>query len=304
MSINPIRARLIETGAVGHYCELDSTGCKFCYSANLQKRFGLPVFGGGQLREKFELFLDEGKLQEVLRRRKPTKWFWCDMTDMFGRWVPDEWIDRCFEVMERTPQHTHQVLTKRAERMRQYLNWRYDTREDGPGYRIPPRNVWVGVSVENQEQAERRLPLLLDSPAAVRFLSCEPLLAAVNITLWPIKERLHWVIVGGESGHKARESHIAWHRRLRDQCIDAGVAFFEKQLGRHPVIDQPTPDQARAKIDGIFEWPDGTRFGNPFYGLGRYDLNGRVAHLKDSHGGDMDEWPDDLKIRQFPKVPA
>lgn len=130
-SVNPIRARNKRTGAVGHYCELYSSGCAHCYASNFQPRFKLPKFHGKQppqpltpdergcisVNDQLEVFLDTDVLGEVLRRRKPTKWFWCDMTDMFGWWVPDEWIDRCFAVMALTPQHTHQVLTKRAERM-------------------------------------------------------------------------------------------------------------------------------------------------------------------------------------------
>src|SRR5437868_3326416 len=94
-SINPIRARSKATNAVGHYCEMTSPGCANCYSSNFQKRFNMPAFTAGTRRGDIEPFLDQSKLQEVLRRKKPTKYFWCDMTDLFGEWVPDEWIDRC-----------------------------------------------------------------------------------------------------------------------------------------------------------------------------------------------------------------
>lgn len=119
-SVNPIRARL--NGKVGHHCEKVSAGCKNCYSSRLQLRFGLPVFDASK-RQSVEHFLDASKLEQVLRRKTPTKWFWCDMTDMFGDWVPDAWVAVCFGVMAATPWHTHQVLTKRPERARKWFAW-------------------------------------------------------------------------------------------------------------------------------------------------------------------------------------
>src|SRR5262245_53283923 len=122
-SINPIRARTAD--GVGHYCQKVSPGCANCYASRLQPRFGMPEFKGtGDPPGDRERFLDESKLAEVLRRKKPTRYFWCDMTDLFGAWVPDEWIDECFSVMGATPQHTHQVLTKRPERMLAYMRTR------------------------------------------------------------------------------------------------------------------------------------------------------------------------------------
>ena len=128
-SINPIRARWKRppgTDVVhrksGHYCEKVSPGCKNCYASRLQPRFGMPTFDEAKIkRGAMEFYLDESKLQQVLKRRKPTRYFWNDMSDIFGGWVPDEWIDKCFATMALTPQHTHQVLTKRAERMRDYF---------------------------------------------------------------------------------------------------------------------------------------------------------------------------------------
>src|SRR5689334_10281419 len=108
-SINPIRARHIPTGKVGHYCEMVSPGCAHCYSSSLQWRFGTPEFVAGQKRGEFELFIDESKLRDVIKRQKPTKWFWEDMSDLFGDWVSDEWLDLCFAAMALTSRHTHQV---------------------------------------------------------------------------------------------------------------------------------------------------------------------------------------------------
>jgi len=207
-SQNPIRAKL-KSGAIGHYCEKISSGCANCYASKMQARFKMPSFpGAGKRDEDVEIFFDDEKLHEVLRRRKPTKYFWCDMSDMFGSWVPDEWIDKCFATMALTPQHTHQVLTKRPERMAEY------TRSSDVGQRIfeaanalcdrtgfsdgwkrwnsggehtavwPLPNVWLGTSVEDQKSADGRIPHLLRCQAAVRFLSCEPLLGAIDLSVW------------------------------------------------------------------------------------------------------------------------
>ncbi len=292
-SVNPIRARDRATGAEGHWCEKVSPGCKNCYASRIQSRLQMHRYDAGN-RDRVEVFLDRSRFDEVLRRRKPTKWFWCDMTDLFGEWVPDEWIDACFVVMALTPQHTHQVLTKRAGRMREYfaelaaenpadLLARYSEAAgnmlDGEwvhaqGRRFRPRieafisacfglgfeeidgeecevqvdepelplpNVWLGVSVENQATADERIPLLLQTPAAVRFLSCEPLLGPVDLGAVPPLGRpcapsrngrgVGWVVVGGESGPGARPMHPTWARELRDQCTANGVPFFFKQWG-------------------------------------------------------------------------
>ena len=216
-SINPFRARDRE-GHVGHYCEKISAGCTHCYASGLQKRFQMPEYRADK-REGIEVFLDESKLQEVLRRRVPTKYFWNDMTDMFLDCYPDDWIDKCFAVMALTPQHTHQVLTKRPRRMLRYLRGleadlterleeaahRLELSEETVGFianyvngwsgyaeikdgnplngtvrRWPLPNIWPGVSVEDQKTADERVPLLLQTPAAVRWVSYEPALAGID----------------------------------------------------------------------------------------------------------------------------
>jgi protein gp37 len=340
-TINPIRARPRSADpprGSGHYCEKVSPGCAHCYSSAMQHRFGTPRFGSGQRREQVDVFLDPAKLAEVLRRRQPTRWFWCDMTDLFGDWVPDEWIDACFATMALTPQHTHQVLTKRPERMRRYfcesVNGSGDPRAaaiEYAGYALgidrplgwldddkPLPNVWLGVSVEDQQRADERIPLLLRTPAAVRFLSCEPLLGPIRFRDVPGLNKLpgvhiaegrspagvDWVIAGGESGPGARPCQLAWLRSLVAQCRAAGVACFVKQLGAVPVIE-PVPATLRgpavlqAELAICARWPDGTRFGG-WSGLPA--LNGRVAHLRDRKGGDMSEWPADLRVREFPSA--
>ncbi len=155
---------------------------------------------------------------------------------------------------------------------------------------LPP-NVCVGTSVENQEAADTRIPHLLRVPARVRFLSCEPLLGPVNLGLGgrldcePV-DAIHWVIAGGESGPKARPCDIAWIRDLVAQCRAAGVAPLVKQVGARPIWSGGSgPGE---------HWPEGTKL---------IDIGGAwQAQLRDSHGGDMDEWPHDVRIREFPEV--
>lgn len=258
-SVNPIRARHIPTGKVGHYCEKISAGCANCYASGLQWRFGTPEFVAGQNRDDFEIFLDESKLREVTQRRKPTMWFWEDMSDLFGEWVSDEMIEKCFLAMAATPQHTHQILTKRAERCGMYLS-----------KAIHPilKNVWVGISVENQRQANDRHSWL--GPAVVTFWSAEPLLEPIDCRqAWRNSALPNWVIVGGESGPEARPCCVTWVRDLVRQCQDANVPVFVKQLG------------ANAE-EG-------------------YGVN-RKLWLKHHKGGDPSEWPEDLRVRQFPKA--
>ena len=205
-SINPIRARHKATGAIGHYCEKISAGCANCYASRLQSRFMMPPFGSGQRRDDVELFLDEKTLQQVLKRKKPTRIFWCDMTDLFGHWVPWRWIDRCLAVMALTPQHTHQVLTKRAYQMRHYflsrrLIYGTDTEwfiQDEMQKLQPPStklskqkklilpipNIHLGISAENQQELDSRAPHLKATPAALRFLSYEPALGPLDLSQW------------------------------------------------------------------------------------------------------------------------
>ena len=291
-SINPIRAK--KDGATGHYCEKVSSGCANCYASAMQGRvFKMPAFPGHAKpnRENVEVYLDESKLQEVIRRKKPTKFFWCDMSDMFGEWVPFEWIDKCFATMALTPQHVHQVLTKRPERMAEYLqsnrlglfseaaltlgfNSNFELldwclKAQPPKYQgyWPLPNVWLGASVEDQKAADERIPHLLRCPAAVRFLSVEPLLGDIDFDKatcptharenlsrdgtfcnecgldgWSgelahpdLLELIDWVIVGGESGEGHRPMDMAHFESVCEQVIGAGVPLFVKQdSGRYP----------------------------------------------------------------------
>lgn len=306
-TINPLRTRI--GGRVGHHCEKISPGCKHCYSSALQRRrFGLPQFQEQQDDVEREDFLDIKTLCEPLKRRAPTKFFWADMTDMFGEWVPLEWIAACFGVMTATPRHTHQVLTKRPAEALRFFAWLYthgvllptevlgfNARAIGvpiPGPApdrfgdVPPladvpwplANVWLGVSVENRD-ALQRVEILRQLPAAVRFLSVEPLLEDIGeIDLTGI----HQVIVGGESGHDARPCDVWWIRSIVRQCRKAGCACFVKQLGAHYI-------DAENGIGGVNARPDP-------------QVVPPILHLKHSKGGDIEEFPSDLRIREFPEV--
>jgi protein gp37 len=191
-----------------------------------------------------------------VRRKRPRRIFVNSMSDLFHPNVPDEWIDRVFAVMALCPQHTFQVLTKRPDRMRAYCDTRTDNREESIGthalfmsggkhngfLELPVPNVQLGVSVEDQKTADERIPLLLQTPAAVRFISAEPLLGSVFLREEWLEQEIYdddavvpvwldWVICGGESGPGARPMHPAWARGLRYQCVAAGVPFFFKQWG-------------------------------------------------------------------------
>jgi protein gp37 len=164
----------------------------------------------------FELTLQPGRLEQPLQRRRPTTWFVNSMSDLFHKDVPDAFLDRVFDVMRATPYHTYQVLTKRANRLPRYF-----------ATRACPDNCWLGVSVEDRRRLARIKPLR-QVAAKVRFLSIEPLLEDLgdfNLT------GISWVIVGGESGAKARPMRQEWAVRVMRQCQVAGIAFFFKQVG-------------------------------------------------------------------------
>ncbi len=203
-------------------CDRISPGCDHCYALTLAKRLkamGQPKYqNDGDPRRSgpgFGLTLHESLVDAPRRWPGRRSVFVNSMSDLFHDAVPEPFIRRVFDVMAETPRHTYQVLTKRSRRLAQLarcLPW--------------PANVWMGVSVENQDYAFRA-DHLRQVPAAVRFLSVEPLLGPVTLTL----NGLHWVIVGGESGHEARPIDGAWITAIRDQCVEAGVAFFFKQWG-------------------------------------------------------------------------
>lgn len=194
-------------------CNKVSPGCKYCYAETITKRFPNHFVSG------FEFSLHPERLDQPKQWKKPSMVFVNSMSDLFHEKMPFEFLTSIFSVMEECTHHTFQVLTKRHERLVELapsLRW--------------PKNVWMGVSVENQKYAER-VDYLRKVPAAVRFLSCEPLLGPLHLDL----SGIHWVITGGESGPKRRPVEVEWVRDIRDQCIASGVPFFHKQWGgRNP----------------------------------------------------------------------
>ncbi len=194
-------------------CEQVSPGCAHCYAQRFAERF--RGVAGHPYEQGFDVRLWPERLDLPLRWKKPRTIFVNSMSDLFQDAVPLELIKDVFEVMRQAEWHTFQVLTKRAERLREVsdsLVW--------------PANVWMGVSIENQRWA-CRADALRDVPAAVRFLSCEPLLRPLRLNL----DGIQWVIVGGESGPGARPMKPDWVRSLQAQCQAAGVSFFFKQWG-------------------------------------------------------------------------
>lgn len=294
-------------------CSLQSPGCKRCYAMKMAGRLeamGVPYYQGTTQKTANgfvwtgRIAANDNALMEPLRRRSPTMWFVNSMSDLFHEDVSEQAIDRIFVVMALNPQHTFQVLTKRADRMRAYVegfNWeraiencrdasgssmilkhsiaelrrlfgladRFSYDRDLSAWPLP--NVWKGVSVEDQKRANERVPDLLATPAAIRWLSCEPLLGPVDLRNIPVAEgvtldamtgwhtgyahrpvqklpdatnSLDWVVVGGESGPDARPMHPAWARSIREQCSFL-VAFFFKQWGNWISIydrDRDDPD--------------------------------------------------------------
>jgi len=199
--------------AVG--CAKISPGCAHCYAEVMARRLKamrVPGYENG-----FNLTLLPHRLEEPLNRSKPTVYFVNSMSDMFHEGISDDYIRQVFDVIRRSPQHTFQVLTKRAERMAGF----FETCES-------PRNAWLGVTVEDRKHGLPRLDWLRRVPATVRFISVEPLLedlGRMNLA------GIHWVIVGGESGPKARPMKQEWALNVKQQCEGQNVAFFFKQWG-------------------------------------------------------------------------
>ena len=197
-------------------CDKVSEGCRYCYAESFARR--LKAMGNGKYSNGFELTLHPDVLQEPFRWKKPRVVFVNSMSDLFHKDVPVDYIRDVFEVIRQNPQHVFQVLTKRADVLRYY---------DSEDQLFWPHNVWMGVSVENARNMDR-IDLLRQTRAKVKFLSCEPLLgplSSMNL------DGIDWVIVGGESGRKARTIDPEWVQEIREQCLAANVPFFFKQWG-------------------------------------------------------------------------
>ncbi|MGH3808678.1 MAG: DUF5131 family protein [Pseudonocardiaceae bacterium] len=236
-------------------CTKVSAGCDHCYAETFAERWrSVP---GHPFEQGFDVRLWPGRLGLPLRWRKPRRVFVNSMSDLFHDSVPTTFIAEVFAVMVLAHQHTFQVLTKRAGRAASLLasnEFRRSVFEDigrlakwenqlsemtGKQVNFPTTwplpNLWLGVSVESQRWAEIRLSKLITTPATVRFASCEPLLGSLDIRPW-LGRGLDWVIVGGESGAKARPMHPEWACAVRDQCVEASVPFFFKQWGQYSPV--------------------------------------------------------------------
>jgi len=269
-------------------CTEISPGCANCYAARLAatrlrnvsayKGLASLVQHGKKPLWKQQVRFNLERLEEPLHWRKPRKIFVCDMSDLFHEKVPQEWIAKIFQVMFRADWHTYQILTKRAGRMREIMQdlTTYSTMFGGK----PLPHVWLGVSVENQRFADERIPMLLETPAAVRWISAEPLLGPINLdfigpvgssksaigcrpcnwkqqtataqsgghTCHESRPKLDWIVCGFESGPHARPGHPNWARSLRDQAVAASIPFFFKQWGEWaPAV--------RANAEGDITWP-------------------------------------------------
>lgn len=197
-------------------CTKISPGCKYCYAEVMAKR--LKAMGAPGYENGFNtITLMYERLDQPLHRKKPTIYFVNSMSDLFHEAVPYDFIDRIFDTIRATPQHAYQILTKRAERMNEY----FQTRQ-------VPDNAWLGVSVEDKKYGIPRIGYLQTIKAKTRFLSIEPLLE--DLGRFSLKG-IHWVIVGGESGVKARPMEESWVLKLRDQCQRNEIDFFFKQWG-------------------------------------------------------------------------
>ncbi len=321
-------------------CTKVSQGCKNCYAEVIANR-RLPH--GGFTDRPFTTVRTHGdRLTQPLRWKKPRKVFVNSMSDLFHEDVPEFFIDCVFAVMAVARHHTFQILTKRPERMLAYMSgrsrsaqpWKDAARTVGYSLEFegvslvpfPLPNVWLGVSAENQETADERIPLLRQTPAAIRFVSYEPALAVVDFSkhlhvTWvyaagegeahPSNDgrggwwsdlgvrsdegelpRPDWIIIGGESGPKARPFDLMWARVSIAQCKAAGVACFVKQLGAVPMMSNA-------------EWQsrDTVRMLN-HRNHHRVPKGFEPIYLTNRKGGYMDEWPEILRVRQFPQVPA
>ncbi len=226
-------------------CAKISPGCKHCYAETFAERWrGIP---GHPYEQGFDLKLWPQRLSLPLTWKAPRTIFVNSMSDLFHMDVPDSFVEEVFNVMERAAWHNFQLLTKRAERLAQWSQSRYHgPNESIAGKRRWPRNVWAGVSVESQAYVSRT-EHLVQVPADIRFLSVEPLIGPVRINALLLR-RIHWVIVGGESGPKARPMTPQWARDLRDQCIGAQVPFFFKQWGVYDSTGQRRSKKASGRI--------------------------------------------------------
>lgn len=210
-------------------CTKISEGCQNCYAERFSRRlagqFGYPRMS----QDPFKVTFHADRLEKPLHWKKPRRVFVSSMGDLFHPEVLDSWLFSIFSIMLQARQHTFLILTKRPARMKEYVRDMWGA-EFGNAV---PQNIWLGVSVENEENADRIL-WLLETPAALRFVSCEPLLRPINLRPYlrgtaEVAGKIDWIIAGAETGPRAREASTWWFRHLQEQCTDAGVPFFFKR---------------------------------------------------------------------------
>jgi protein gp37 len=301
-------------------CTRCAPGCEHCYAIGTVHRFrkadGLTKLRGREasrpgLDWSGKVLLQSERLGDPLRWKRARRVFVCSQADLFHPAVPFEYIAAVFGVMAACPQHTFLVLTKRPERAQEFFAWASQQHpmpgpqhtalqrecfrcatnwlgdEGEPNTRWPLPNVHLGASVSDQATADANVPALLACPAALHWLSAEPLLGPVDLVATSMRSamridapQIRWVVVGGESGPGARPFHLEWARSLIEQCQAAGVAVFVKQLGARP--HSSSMDDKRHCGD--------TMLPSPFRMI-----------LVDRKGGDSHEWPDDIRVREMPR---
>lgn len=242
-TMNPIRVKYSRT----FYCIKVSPACNNCYAEKMAKR--LAGMGGTQfypykhLQNPPELELNREMLESWKRTKKPYLNFVTSMTDLFGEFVPKEWIFEILDAMVASPLQVFQCLTKRAKWMRQVVDEYCESRQ----LEKLPQNIWCGITVESQKYYDQRAEDLMRTKASIRWLSMEPLLGPVNLHFtgtvpadWGygykcVGQLIHWVVAGGETGSKleARPTHPEWFRSIQRQCADTYVPFFFKQFGNY-----------------------------------------------------------------------
>lgn len=350
-TLNPLRAENILTGKVGWFCEHVSAGCGDstgggCYAEGMNTNTyfgnGLP-YKASSLR-KTRLFLDEKMLAQPLHWRAPKKVFMCSMTDLFGRFVKNEWIDQVFAMMASCSRHTFQILTKRPERMLEYMKqnstgghilhlaaaFHKQRGSDSESGVWPRPNIWLGTSVEDQKTADKRLPLLLQTPAAVRFVSYEPALGPVDIERY--LDPAGFQCLDPDCVHRYRpfvdpDKYETVGEHNDPVCLDCGLVGtwtgYEDGIGwvicggesgsmARPFDLTWARAVARQCNDAavpcfikqlgrapVFTWHDGASA----VGLSLGSPTGQVypVHLVSKKGGDISEFPVDLQIREFPQ---
>ncbi len=341
-SVNPLKYEVAGQPKPINLCVPVSTGCKNCYAAGIVNRFNGIKYGNEAMKGAKPVLIEK-EIQAMLNFQPKPPYkngrdraavFPCDMTDLFGPWVPDELKDRLFAVFAIRHDVDWMVLTKHPERMAEYccrfsnnsthfsflgcwcsemanvvcdMGWReYDDKcgpDNDPTDNVYDElclsfstdgslpNVWLGTSCEDQQRADERIPHLLRCPAAVRFVSAEPLLEWLYLEDWLDIGGIGWVVVGGESGPGARLCDIEWIRSLVMQCKAAGVECFMKQGG--------------SKIRISFkEWchvTDGGIYGGNFVLDAPYSENG-IWKPDTAKGGNLEELPEDVRVRELPHV--